>query len=41
MMKELPPSTIVFGSLSTVLICAVRKETVEAIRNWNKYANSS
>jgi len=38
MMKELPPSTIVFGSLSTVLDLCGEKETVEAIRNWNKYA---
>ena len=37
-MKELPPSTIVFGSLSTIIDLCGEKETIEAIRNWNKYA---
>src|SRR4030067_709841 len=31
-------STIVFGSLSTILDLCGEKETIEAIRNWNKYA---
>jgi hypothetical protein len=38
MMKELPPSTIVFGSLSTIIDLCGEKETIDAIRNWNKYA---
>ncbi len=37
-MKELPPSTIVFGSLSTIIDLCGEKETIDAIRNWNKYA---
>ncbi len=37
-MKELPPSTIVFGSLSTIMDLCGEKETIEAIREWNKMA---
>jgi small GTP-binding protein len=36
--KELPPSTIVFGSLSTIMDLCGENETIEAIRNWNKLA---
>jgi small GTP-binding protein len=36
--KELPPSTIVFGSLSTIMDLCGEKETIEAVRNWNKLA---
>lgn len=36
--KELPPSTIVFGSLSTIIDLCGEKETLEAVRNWNKLA---
>jgi len=37
-LKELPPSTIVFGSLSTVIDLCGEKETIEAVRKWNKTA---
>ncbi len=37
-MKELPPSTIVFGSLSTIMDLCGEKETIEAVRTWNKMA---
>jgi small GTP-binding protein len=37
-MKELPPCTIVFGSLSTIMDLCGEKETLEAIRTWNKMA---
>jgi len=36
--KELPPSTIVFGSLSTIMDLCGEKETIEAVRTWNKMA---
>ncbi len=36
--KELPPSTIVFGSLSTIMDLCGEKETIEAVKNWNKLA---
>jgi len=36
--KELPPSTIVFGSLSTIMDMCGEKETLEAVRIWNKMA---
>ncbi len=36
--KELPPSTIVFGSLSTIIDLCGEKETLEAVKNWNKLA---
>lgn len=35
-LKELPPCTVVFGSLSTVLDLCGEKRTVEAIKTWNK-----
>jgi len=37
-LKELPPSTIVFGSLSTIMDLCGEIETIEAVRNWNKLA---
>ena len=37
-MKELPPSTIVFGSLSTIMDLCGEKETIEAVKTWNKMA---
>jgi small GTP-binding protein len=37
-LKELPPSTIVFGSLSTIIDLCGEKETIEAVRAWNKTA---
>lgn len=37
-MKELPPSTIVFGSLSTIMDLCGEKETIEAVKEWNKIA---
>ena len=37
-MKELPPSTIVFGSLSTIMDLCGEKETIEAVKSWNKMA---
>lgn len=36
--KELPPSTIVFGSLSTIMDLCGEKETIEAVKTWNKMA---
>ena len=36
--KELPPSTIVFGSLSTIMDLCGEKETTEAVKTWNKMA---
>ncbi|HEY9205074.1 MAG TPA: ATPase domain-containing protein [Candidatus Methanoperedens sp.] len=36
--KELQPSTIVFGSLSTIMDLCGEKETLEAVRDWNKLA---
>jgi len=38
--KELPPSTIVFGSLSTIMDLCGEKETIEAVRNWNKIGDA-
>lgn len=37
-LKELPPSTIVFGSLSTIIDLCGEKETIEAVRKWNNMA---
>jgi len=37
-MKELPPCTMVFGSLSTIMDLCGEKETIEAVREWNKLA---
>lgn len=36
--KESPPSTIVFGSLSTIMDLCGEKETIEAVRIWNMMA---
>ncbi|MCX9009716.1 MAG: GTP-binding protein [Candidatus Methanoperedens sp.] len=38
LLKQLPPSTIVFGSLSTIMDLCGEKEAIEAIRRWNKMA---
>lgn len=38
LLKELPPSTIVFGSLSTIMDLCGEKETIEAVNNWNNLA---
>ncbi len=38
LIKELPPSTIVFGSLSTIMDLCGEKETIEAVKTWNKMA---
>ncbi len=38
LLKELPPSTIVFGSLSTIMDLCGEKETLEAVRTWNNLA---
>lgn len=37
-LKQLPPSTIVFGSLSTIMDLCGEKETIEAVKAWNKMA---
>ncbi|MDP2766066.1 MAG: ATPase domain-containing protein [Candidatus Methanoperedens sp.] len=37
-LKQLPPSTIVFGSLSTIMDLCGEKETIEAVKTWNKMA---
>lgn len=37
-MKQLPPSTIVFGSLSTIMDLCGERETIEAVKTWNKIA---
>jgi len=37
-MKDLSPSTFVFGSLSTIIDLCGEKETIEAVRTWNKMA---
>ncbi|MDO8725647.1 MAG: ATPase domain-containing protein [Candidatus Methanoperedens sp.] len=37
-LKELPPSTIVFGSLSTIIDLCGEKETINAVKSWNKTA---
>ncbi|MCX9013517.1 MAG: GTP-binding protein [Candidatus Methanoperedens sp.] len=38
LLQESPPSTIVFGSLSTIMDLCGEKETIEAVRSWNKIA---
>ncbi len=38
LLKELPPSTIVFGSLSTIMDLCGEKETIEAVKTWNNMA---
>lgn len=35
LLKESPPSTIVFGSLSTMMDLCGEKETIEAVKTWN------
>lgn len=37
-LKESPPSTIVFGSLSTIMDLCGENETIEAVRIWNMMA---
>lgn len=37
--KELPPSTVVFGSLSTIIDLCGEKETIEAVKSWNRIAS--
>lgn len=37
-MKDLSPSTFVFGSLSTIIDLCGEKETIEAVRKWNEMA---
>lgn len=37
-LKESPPSTIVFGSLSTIMDLCGEKETIKAVKDWNKMA---
>ncbi|MBU4491986.1 MAG: GTP-binding protein, partial [Euryarchaeota archaeon] len=37
-LKQLPPSTVVFGSLSTIMDLCGEKETIEAVKTWNKMA---
>ncbi len=36
MMQELPPSTVVFGSLSTIMDLCGEKKAIEAVKTWNK-----
>lgn len=38
LLKEFPPSTIVFGSLSTIMDLCGEKETIEAVKTWNNLA---
>lgn len=38
LLSELPPSTVVFGSLSTIMDLCGEKETIEAVKKWNKMA---
>lgn len=35
LLQETPPSTIVFGSLSTIMDLCGEKETLEAVKSWN------
>ncbi len=37
-LKEFPPSTILFGSLSTIMDLCGEKETIEAVKTWNNLA---
>jgi len=41
MLKELPPSTIVFESLSIILDLCGEKETIEAVKIWNRIAEEN
>ncbi len=38
LLKELPASTVVFGSLSTIMDLCGEEETLEAVKTWNKLA---
>jgi len=38
LLKESPPCTFVFGSLSTIMDLCGENETIEAVRIWNKLA---
>jgi KaiC/GvpD/RAD55 family RecA-like ATPase len=38
LLKESPPSTMVFGSLSTIMDLCGEKKTIEAVTKWNKLA---
>lgn len=38
LLQKSPPSTILFGSLSTIMDLCGEKETIEAVRSWNKIA---
>lgn len=38
LLKEIPPTTIVFGSLSTIMDLCGEKETIEAVKTWNNMA---
>lgn len=40
LLENLPPSTIIFGSLSTIMDFCGEKETLEAVKTWNKIAKS-
>lgn len=40
LLKEISASTIVFGSLSTIMDLCGERETVEAVRTWNRTAAS-
>ena len=37
-LNELPPSTILFGSLSTIMDLCGEEETIEAVGTWNRMA---
>lgn len=41
MLKELPPSTIVFESLSIIMDLCGEKETIEAVKIWNRIAEEN
>ena len=36
LLKEIPASTVVFGSLSTIMDLCGERETVEAVKSWNR-----
>ncbi len=38
LLEELPPSTVVFGSLSTIMDLCGEEKTIEAVKIWNKVA---
>jgi signal recognition particle receptor subunit beta len=41
MLNEMPPSTIVFGSLSIIMDLCGEKETIEAVKIWNRMAEEN